>query len=217
MRIYYSLIFIIIAFTALTCGSGNVHFDPYSDVLEKVPISLRVFFPDSVVCSWARVTFNEIPFDNTHQSKTTFYYIEAKSIQFESIVESMKSKAIASYRFSDTCNVVVNKFQRSPGFVSSIGRESVYERWIKSIDLCNENRFPIPNFAGLDSPNFVDGVGLSDDFEILVQESNTEHNSIKNYQGKIKVIMPSNWEHGFSRGVCVNYKNQSLIWWLVIW
>jgi hypothetical protein len=175
-----------------------------------------VFFPDSVECSWARVTFNETPFDNTHQSKTTFYYIEARPVEFESIVASVKSKAIASYRFSDTCNVVVNKFQRSAGFVSSIGRESVYERWIKSISDCEQGRFPIPNFAGLDHPNFIDGIGLSDDFEILVQESNTDHDSIKEYQ-VVKVMMPSKWAHGFSRGMCINYTDRSLIWWLVIW
>ena len=213
-----SCIWFTIVFAACAASSCGIHRDSsiYSEVVSLIPLDLRHFFPMNLNCTWARLTFNELPFDNSHQSKSTFYYLEVMSTDFKNISSEQRLKSIATYRFSDSCNIVVSRFQRNDGFYSPSGRESLYRNWIKSVENCSDRRLPIPNFAGLDYPDFIQGIGLSDDYEILVHEANMNSTLDQKYQSET-ILMPETWRHGYSRGVCIDDSNGKMIWWLVAW
>lgn len=205
----------VFVFAVLGCTQAQKYSDPYEDVLARVPPDLRMIFPESIDAQWARITFNEVPFSNEYRSKTTFYYIEVVADNFDVVASELYDRSMANYKFSDSCNIVVNKFQRDDGFASADGRDWLYNGWVTSLDSCSSH-FPIPNFAGLEQPDFIKDVGLSDDYEILVKHVSDSMTFSKRYYGP-QVIMPDEWSRGHSYGVCINDQTKKLIWWLVIW
>ena len=200
--------------TLIGCGLGPEP-TPYEYVLSRVPSDLQHFFPTSIAAPSATVTFNEEPFSDQFQQRTTFYYIALVPLQFDSLAHAIRESSIATYRPNEDCNVVVNRFQKDGGFTSSHGQEWLYNSWVGSLDTC-ASRYPIPNFAGLEEPEFIAGKGLSEDFEIHVQRSANSMDLSGRYYGP-QVIMPEHWQRGHSRGACVNRKTRKIIWWLVIW
>ncbi len=187
----------------------------YSETVAIIPEDLRKFFPDYVAGDDYGISFNHSPYANDHVGEIVYYYFECIPIEFDSLSALYRKQSIGRYQFSDSCNVVVYRFQ--DGFPRSIkGQEWRYEQWIRSLESC-EGHFPIPNFTRLqDSTDFIRKKGLSSDYEVCVlQASNKQELAAVHYGPPI--MMPEQWARGHSQGVCISDRKRKIIWWLIVW
>jgi hypothetical protein len=212
LHLFKFILFALVS--SLGCGQTNRE-TPYDEILNRIPVEFHKFFPLSISCDSVFMNFNELPYINDYEAKPTYYYITYSSDNLDSLVSITEPIALGKYSFSDSCNIIVYKFQNKKSYNSPKGREWLYEKWIKRMDNCS-GHFPIPNFLGLDSTDFIPGIGLSKDYSIYVINVDSNRIFDSRFYGSDD-IMPTKWRTGHSSGICISKEKGKAISWLVIW
>jgi hypothetical protein len=189
--------------------------NPYSDIMDRIPKEFHDFFVIPMSSDSIFMNFNEFPYCNSFEAKPTYYYVQYSSSNIDSLVSSVDKVALAIYSFPDSCNVVVYKFQNKKSYISPTGREWLYKEWVSGLNHCGI-RLPIPNFLGLDYPDFIPGKGLSADYLIYVLNVDSNRVFDSRYYGP-EIIMPYPWRTGHSSGICISKEKNKAISWLIIW
>lgn len=122
------------------------------------------------------------------------------------------------------------KYESSDSLLITVKNSSLFEWderdkiYYKDIKRHNKNYYPIIYFEtkeldriGLDKKNIfklTNQSGLADNFIIYVYDSKPGI-----YWKGLKELdyMPTGWENGYSKGVCLNEKEHVVIYWFVIW
>lgn len=116
---------------------------------------------------------------------------------------------IAKYSPNDKQLIAINSWEAR-----------IRDKHYKEIQIGNNIYYPIPYFWGSPNKRYLNlfnsntKSGLSSDFIIYVLESK----SGIYWDGlKPKEYMPDGWKNGYSKGVCINEKEQIIIYWFVVW
>lgn len=189
--------------------------EAYNEVVSKIPEDLNVYFPNYLPGETFFLNFNEIPYSRDGYAKPTYYYLQCEISNIDSMIFETRSKSIGEYLFSDSCNIVIYKYQNKRSYYSTEGQEWRYNEWINRLKDCHDN-YPIPNFLGLEETDYIPGIGLTDDYNVYVLKSDNRRVFDDKYYGS-KVIMPENWSTGYSSGVCINERRKRVVYWIVIW
>jgi len=163
-----------------------------------------------------RFYFNTEPVLNKFTSKLVFIYLEIEYDNIDSIISLFDKKKIAQYKFSDSCNLTLNNFQRNSGYSSYYGKEWLYENWLNECQDSFSGKYPIPNFIGVGDIDHRDDRGISDGYDIYVIESKQGQFFEDRYYSN-PIIMPENWKRGHSKGLAIDVDTKKVIYWSVVW
>jgi len=122
-------------------------------------------------------------------------------------------KSIVHYQASDTCLLIVNRFESTDTYESfeksAIADSSLIDR------SCYSTLLPIPNFVSYSKPEVL-AMKLSSDFTVYVLEAKPGK-ATKKYTMEPSPQMPENWKNGSSKGIAISEKNKTIIYWVIIW
>lgn len=157
-------------------------------------------------------------FSSMEQKKNNFslllYQYDVKPEEVDEVNDKFRKAAIAQYKSSDSCLLIVNRFE------SKETEEDQKNPIIDSnllIEKCYANKYPVPNFVNYRQYNENRPLRLDDSFVIYVLESKKIGSWETEFGMKADPQMPDNWKNGYSKGVAVSKEQQIVIYWTVIW
>lgn len=154
----------------------------------------------------------------TNEKKSNFglllyeYGVSLESIKL--IENNAKSKAISKYNSSDSCLLIVNRFETRETLnnneIPEISNKNLVER------SCNEGKFPVPNFVDYQNYNIANETRLDEGFDLYVFESKPDYN-YGHSELESNPQMPEKWKNGYSKGIAINKERGTVIYWGIIW
>jgi len=158
-------------------------------------------------------------FSSMEQKKNNFslilYQYNVKIDEIQDVNAKFKKTAIAEYKSSDPCLLVINGFETS---------ETYEYRTVPVVDStllnlkCYSNKYPVPNFINYEDYNKDRPLRLDNTFTIYVLESKKMDSDSwkKEFGMKPNKQMPDNWKNGYSKGVAISQEKKTVIYWMVI-
>ena len=140
------------------------------------------------------------------------YKVDRNTI--DSLISHIQNKYIAKYKSEDKCLLIVNRFDT---FESLEKMEATIIKDSTKINQdCYKNLYPIPNFIDYSYPKENNELKLEAGFDIYILEAKSG-NYFKEFELLPNPQMPKEWENGYSKGIAINSKNKTLIFWGLIW
>lgn len=203
------ILFLIILVSLLGCNSG-----PIKTHNEKMYRAYKSKFNSNFINHFPGIltTPNLNMSCNTYGRKNDvgflLYEYDLASDKLDAIEMNTKRKYIAKYKSSDTCLMIVNRFETKETY------ENLEQPTVSDSSLinrpCYNNQYPIPNFISYESDS------LGKNFIIYVLEAKPI--SIwKDEKLEPSIFMPAKWKNGYSKGVALNKENGTVIYWAITW
>ena len=124
-----------------------------------------------------------------------------KQDDLNELERQLNKKAITVNRHLDKCNALIERGSQSPK---------------PELKLC-DTIYPVPVFLEeMDYFDVADYSSLPDDFQLYILEIAQGTFFQEDYLFD-KMIMPSGWKHGLSKGVALSKEKSIAIFWLDIW
>jgi len=182
---------------------------------------LKGFFPDSLVDHFSYVNLNKI-------QEFRFIYPEGSFIAKSSNI--MLQCELSEYEFNKTLNYLMNNsisiIDPNNEDLFIINRFLMFENE-KTNSILNSLNYldikyehPIPNFSIIKQTHldttFSDSIiRLPKDYQLFLISAGRKNIINRNIPSSYGV--PSEWEHGFSKGVALNKKKKNAVFWLTAW
>lgn len=135
----------------------------------------------------------------------------------DSIQREVDAIAIAKYKSSDTCLMLIDKHLNKTNWLSFEKEQRKYPEVVAAYSNCTNGKMPIPKFwrEGW-SETIVNPVNLSSDYNLYVLDAKSGRfwDAAKLPNGK---FTPEGWGHGYSKGVAINLSTSTIIFWFDIW
>lgn len=169
-------------------------------------------FPENIT---SKISFSE---SNTNVDKNSiglYLYEYEMPIHFlDSVGNTLeKTRMIAKYKSSDTCLLIVHRFENKntaeSGIIPDISDSSLLDK------KCYLNQYPVPNFVHYKGSDLTQ-CGLDSTFDIYVLDAKKGRYSEK-YDLKPFSQMPREWANGYSKGIAISKMNNAIIYWSIIW
>lgn len=205
-------LYVFCIFVFISCIAGNKNQIDYQKDIKLFPPSLVDFFPNNL----------SIPYSITKNVDTTNKCISYVYFSYKNDnLQNLKQEILKKYK---------NKYKANDSLLITIKRNSLFENekkktYYKSIKRNANIYYPIVffeynedvNYIGIDSKSLYSPInesGLSDDFTIYLLDSNPGI-----YWKGLNGLdyMPDGWKNGYSKGICINEKTKTVIYWVVIW
>lgn len=203
----------------LTVFTGGVFFNASHQQIEErfggFPIEIREQISIDIPPGPFGVGFNFDPVNSADESIPTYLYID---FQVDDVRAYLESNGLDQYEAlppRDSCNLVLYKFQTDVSYESAARRSEWYTSYLASLADCHAFVGPFPNFIGLR----LDGEFVSqlpEPFELILIESEKGRRFPDRFLSD-DVPFPSEWEHGFSKGLAVNKAAGQIVFWLIVW
>jgi len=132
---------------------------------------------------------------------------------YSKIHDSIIKVAIASYLPSDSCLLVINMFTTEKN-LSSKKKANSEELKLLEND-CLFDKLPVPSFLELEMEAKT-RCKLPDSYELFVLEAKKGKYWDEKYLTDGQ-YMPSEWKHGYSKGIAFDKVNFDIIYWFKIW
>ena len=199
----------IILISEIACTSQNWRYTQERDA--NIPSELISNLPEKLKSDSFDLRFNLTPLNDQFTSSPVFIYLK-HAIASEAELRQLSDSAIANYSISDTCNLVLNRFQN--GIIKSrVARiQKDYEDWYSDLADCGDIH-PVPNYQHIESVLHSE-IAKPSRFLVLESKKGKIFHE-KYYEGSFP--MPDNWRHGFSKGYIVDDSSMIAIFWLIIW
>jgi hypothetical protein len=141
------------------------------------------------------------------------YVVNKRTI--DSIEENLKRKSIlAKYVSSDSCLLVVNRFETRE--TSENGTTPEIKDTAQINRDCYERRYPVPNFIECKYSTKGSATKLDSTFVIYVLEARSGKFFPK-YDLKPSPQMPVKWKNGYSKGIAISEQRKTVIYWGILW
>ncbi|WP_091434529.1 hypothetical protein [Flavobacterium degerlachei] len=176
----------------------------YLQFLEKYPKGLTKHFPEEKELKSDYVS------QYTYLSKYSASQLIVKQKESKAKIDSLISVS-RKIIYSDTSYYIVNKYLRDSNILSITNNYKQFKTQIE-----HQGAVPLPNFYDVSDFDENSYNLLNRSYVIYLIEAEPKHCcSEKFHQGAWH--MPNGWKDGFSRGYAINLKDDSVIYWLVIW
>lgn len=129
-------------------------------------------------------------------------------------LDTLLERVVASYQADDSCLLVVNRFTvRENWHLRS--KHNYVDKSLISKE-CYKDKYPIPNFWDSDYVTLDTETRLPKDFTIYVLEAKSGEFWDENHRTNGR-YMPEEWKNGYSKGVAISEKRNTIIYWFIIW
>ena len=201
-----------------SCTYTNVSEDTEKDYQKAKGFFEKKFvdhFPDKKLRSAKESALLSSRSERKNDFNLILYQYNVDVREIDSVIKSIQNKAIAHYNPSDTCLLVVNRFE------SIDSKDSSLVPTIKDSTLINRDcyyrKYPIPNFIGFMSNSSESDLKLDSSFTVYVLEAKKVDSWGVEFALEPAPQMPSNWKNGYSKGIALSTKKSTIVYWTVIW
>ncbi|WP_419869384.1 hypothetical protein [Chryseobacterium sp. CT-SW4] len=213
-RIILSILFLLLIFS---CGQkkNSIVENHLEMKIAKFDPKLIDHFPRNQVGNNQSIVVSE----NVRKNNigVLLYEYDMGERYIDSLINIYKKNSIAQYKNSDSCLLVINKFETPKTYSDSEDIFIDFEKRKNEVNLnCYEKKLPIPKFLDYRFINNASETCLNNNFEFYILEANN-----KDFFRKFDLVpnsqMPDNWSNGFSKGIAISKKDRCVIFWGVIW
>lgn len=217
----HKFILIIISIAVIiieSCDSNSIHIGEMNSNYKR----LRSSFDSAFVSHFPR-SIDKLP-AKFQRSKDTRRSHPGLRLKYKKTLDEIKylkaeldSISLAKYKSEDTCLLIIDSHLNEKNWLK-------YDKWLRigpevtGIDKdCNLGKLPVPKFweEGWHE-NTSTQIGLNPGYTLYVLDSKSgvfmDESKLPN--GK---YTPFVWEHGYTRGVAINEKDNVVIYWFDIW
>lgn len=188
------------------------HDEEYNKFKSKFDQKLTTQFPLSIETEYYRIISNtDTEYKNVGLILSE-YYVSIPKI--DSIKSSIKKSIIGKYLSSDSCLLVVNRFDTYVTYQKS-NRVIIDDSTLIDRE-CYEGKYPLPNFMDFYDEYKNSNVHLDNSYVIYVLDANSK-NPFENYAMRPSPYMPAKWKNGYSKGIAISEKKKNVIYWSIIW
>jgi len=148
-----------------------------------------------------------------HNVGAYFYEYNADKSYIDSIEILSKGRALASYFATDTCLLIVNRFE-TRATMDSFAVPEITDSSLLYKE-CYSNKLPIPNFL-----DYLDGKinrSILDSSFVIYVFGAKKGDDFYNEQLLPYAQMPKEWRNGYSKGIAISREKRTVIYWTVIW
>jgi len=189
-------------------GNSNDDYERYKKTFDLNFVS---HFPDKIVSEKNFIICNT----NSEKNDVGMFLIENGLIDLE--LKKIEKKAIKLsvkvYKVSDSCLFIVNRFEtektKKEFEVPELSDSTIIEKQ------CYKKLLPIPNFIEY-SINYKTNFWNDKDFNIYVFDAKPGI-YLDKFDLEPDAQMPKDWKNGYSKGIAINKKNKTIIYWGIIW
>lgn len=208
----YKYIVLPIFLLLISCSNKSISLSKanttYKNYQQSFESNLQEHFPKKI----KYVKNGLVSTTNTDKNDIGLLLYESNVInkELDSILLWVNNNSIAVYDINKSCILTVNRFETADSY-------SNYKK-VKLADTVNVNQdcfeglFPVPNFERFSFSNKAFKPAKGKIYVLDAKAGNFYNRELKpNYQ------MPDRWKNGFSRGLLIDQKEKTVIYWLIIW
>ncbi|MGY6561493.1 MAG: hypothetical protein ACXITV_05255 [Luteibaculaceae bacterium] len=207
MKISYLILFALF-FVSTGCICENHFHKKYLNSIDEIFID---HFPEKVC---AEYSFSRT-FVGDFGPTGAILVVQLDQSEIDSISNHFTKQSKKNYLSTDPCLLVVNKFTTKENRFSH--HKVLAEKKLEYVNkVCLNNKLPVPNFFKLDFATETTTCRLPEDYVLYVLDA--EPGIFGEAKQRVKTnYMPSDWIHGYSKGVAVSKKSKQLIYWYILW
>lgn len=125
----------------------------------------------------------------------------------DSLVSELINRSFVQYKLNENCSLVINSTETNESLLDSGRVEEPID--FDSLECNYSEKIPIPNINMYfeNSPS---------DYDIYIFEAKKGEYS-KFYKFSYNILMPSYWNHGYSKGVAFSKATNEIIYWGCMW
>ncbi|AJH15021.1 hypothetical protein [Myroides profundi] len=174
-------------------------------------------FPDSIISS----SYTLLNPNNVERGFIGLLLYEYK-MNIDSLYKiesSLIQRGFSIYNSNSDCLLIINKFDTDETYLYP--EKIIIPDTINLNDTCDQNSLPIPiffkytkNISNPEKTKKTQELLLPDNFNFYVLEAKA--GNIPGYDLSPNRQMPDKWKNGYSKGIGINTKDKSIIYWLVI-
>ncbi|MCF8359789.1 MAG: hypothetical protein K9H26_13590 [Prolixibacteraceae bacterium] len=136
--------------------------------------------------------------------------------EIDSLILSFKAKNVIVYNAAQKPLLVVNQFTNEDNVLSILSQRKTDEMKYILDSINYHGLLPVPNFFYSRNSDKTTQCKLPKDFNLYVLEAQSgkfwDNDHLSN--GK---YMPNEWKNGYSKGVAISKKRNTVIYWFIIW
>ena len=184
----------------------------YKETKSEFNKILTNHFPDNF-SSESRRTSHTVNLDkNNIYIMLCEYDVDIK--QIIKIKKNLLKNNFPFYNPNDSCLLIINRFETLRTYETL---EIVTEIDTNKLEKeCYKTLKPIPNFIGVDKSISKSDLKLNNSYTIFVIESKPGK-YFSEYDLKPCPQMPKKWKNGFSKGIAISEKENTVIYWANVW
>jgi len=203
---------LIISFIFASCNGQVVtkkDNDSYNTARKEFDPIITSHFPKNLI----KYPYTIVNNKNIRKNDVCFmlYNYEIDTLEIGSTLN--KFKFIASYASTDSCILMINKFETQYTYENR--KDIKIEDTLSLNKECYKNKYPIPNFSVFNHTDAGD-LKIENNFDIYVIDAKPGKH-FKNFDLIPNPQMPLNWQNGYSKGIAINKKRKTIIYWGIIW
>lgn len=185
----------------------------YKNYLKDFETKLTTHFPSDINSA------EYLIIDRTEEEKNNIgmllYEYNLQSQAIDSIIRNTENlQIIGKYQATDTCLLVVNRFETKK--TQERHELSVIDDSTKIERECYTTGLPIPNFIDYPFGNGKIECKLDDSFVLYVLEADTGK-YLSKYNLQPSPQMPNKWKNGHSKGIAISKAKSTVIYWGIVW
>lgn len=188
----------------------NSYQDEFASAIEKIDSDYIDHFPRKIDEN-ATILLSEEKF----VSHPKIWIKDHNSKDIEKLEYKLRQKAAGTYLASDSCLLVIEPYLSQNNHRDYDCRNASSER--VEYDSCSLGNLPIPNFwdeSFFESDSSCVGLSLNYILYVLDAKNQLVFPLEKLPNGKNTW---TGWEHGYSKGVAIDRKQQTVIYWFDVW
>lgn len=212
--------FLVISLVSAHCGQNTLNSysnEKYQEYKNHFDVKFTKHFPEKIEIENSKE--RNAVFSSMDSVKNDFslilyeYGVDSKDIQ--GVLDKVSKNIVAQYKSSDTSLLIVNRFETIQTYQTQELPQVIDSSLINRT--CYVGKLPIPNFVNYEYYDSSRVLRLDSTFEIYVLAAK----AVKSWKGKFNMeplmTMPPNWRNGYSKGIAVSQKKNTIIYWVVIW
>ncbi|NII83705.1 hypothetical protein FHT21_002750 [Pedobacter sp. SG908] len=206
-----ALFFCILCLMNLGCAQTNIRLSDerdYEEYKRGFDQKFTAHFPVKISASSQSCAM----FSDKNEKKNDFILMLCENgisqNEINHVLDKNKDKVVAEYKASDSCLLIVNRFETKETLDNPDLRVKIDSSLIHRE--CYQKKYPVPNFVNY-------GGSLHDSFMIYVLESEKINSWERKFGMGPAPQMPDPWKNGFSRGIAISKEKKTVIYWTVIW
>ncbi|MBB6611742.1 hypothetical protein H7F15_11890 [Pontibacter sp. Tf4] len=202
----------------VSCSSQNKRIEEanaeYRRDIEKFGAGFVTHFPKKLYTS----DFTTLVSENITESHPKVWLKYSPSQEhIDSLVAKLSIEAKAIYESNDSCLLIIDKHLTEDNWIDYDKASQYLPNLYGNERECTTSKLPVPKFW---NEYFVErkasALGLAPGYKLYIVDAQKgkflSNDSIPN--GK---LTPSEWEHGFTKGVAINKQSGILIYWFDTW
>lgn len=200
-----TVLFLLLLVFITSCNNNiirNIKSDSdYLEVLGRMDSHLTDHFPSKI--NTTNYSTNYVKKVKINEVYLIHYAYNVSDNELKSVKKFARRKSITCYNANDSCLLIINRNETK--------RDS-----LTADRNCYIDKFPVPQFKDVSHPQNSNPIKLNSNYVLYIIEANTK-DFYKTYNLKPNDRMPNEWRNGYSKGIAINEKEKTIIYWIAIW